>query len=113
MRAYATANSPQAEVLEVNQSPENGVKVLIDTQFTTLFSKQGVCKCFVLTEVFKCEGTIWRLLLSLKKNNSKPYIPCDNLLTRGTKWFSRSCVEWSAAIVLNDSTACEVNLKMD
>lgn len=32
MRAYATANSPQAEVLEVNQSPENGVKVLIDTQ---------------------------------------------------------------------------------
>lgn len=36
MRAYATANSPQAEVLEVNQSPENGVKVLIDTQLNKL-----------------------------------------------------------------------------
>ena len=35
-----------------------------------------------------------------------PDKPWDNLLTSGTKWFSRSCVECSAAIVRKDSTAC-------
>ena len=31
--------------------------------------------------------------------------PWDNLFTKGTKWFSKSWLECSAAIALNDSTA--------